>query len=116
MPDISPPVTAVDLSRLPAPDTVEQLAYETIFASKVALVQAALAALEAPVAFDATVESDPAVKLLQRAAYDELLARQDCNDRLKRMMLAFATGSAIDHIAAPFGVTRLVSKIGRAHV
>lgn len=94
--------TAVDLSRLPAPAIVELLDYETIFAAMVADLQARLPT------FDATIESDPAVKVLQVAAYRELLLRAEVNDAARAVMVAFATGTDLDHLAAIFGVTRFV--------
>lgn len=93
--------STVDLSRLPAPTIVEQLDYETILARKVARVRELLPA------FDATVDSDPAVKILQLAAYDELLLRQDFNDRCRRSLVAYATGADLDQRAALVGVARL---------
>ena len=79
--------TAVDLSRLPAPSVVEALNYETIYAAMLEQLQ-----LFVP-DFDATVESDPAVKILQVAAYRELLLRQRVNDAARQVMVAFATGA-----------------------
>lgn len=49
--------TGVDLSRLPAPDVIEALDFETLRAAWIADFQAKFPA------FDATVESDPVVKL-----------------------------------------------------
>jgi phage-related baseplate assembly protein len=94
------PTSAVDLSRLPAPAIVEQLSYETILAGMIA-------DLRARGDFDAIVESDPAMKVLQVAAYRELLIRADFNARSRRRLLAYATGTDLDHVAAPFGVARL---------
>ncbi|MEG8052876.1 baseplate J/gp47 family protein [Sphingomonas aerolata] len=98
---ISSPTT-VDLSRFDPPTIVEQLDYETIFRRKVARVQALLPS------FDATVDSDPAVKVLQVATYDEILLRADFNERLQQRLVAYATGSTLDHLGAVIGVTRLV--------
>lgn len=92
--------SSVDLSRLPAPSIVETLSYETIRADMIA-------DLQARGSWDAIVESDPAVMVLEVAAYREMLIRQSFNDRARRRLLAFATGSDLDHIAAPFGVFRL---------
>lgn len=62
--------TAVDLSQLPAPSVVETLDFETI-------LQAMLDDLLArDPDFSALVESDPAYKILEVAAYRELLLRQ----------------------------------------
>lgn len=94
--------TTVDLSRFDPPTIVEQLDYETIFQRKLARLQALLPG------FDATVDSDPAVKVLQVAAYDELLLRQDFNERLQQRLVAYATGSTLDHLGAAIGVARLV--------
>lgn len=94
--------TAVDLSRLPAPSIVEALNFEAIYADMLASL------LIFVPDFDATVESDPAVKLLQVAAYRELLIRARVNDAARQVMVAFATGSNLDHLAALFGVTRLL--------
>lgn len=94
--------TSVDLSRLPAPVLVPQLAFETILAELVAAVQAVLPS------FDATIDSDPAVKVLQVAAYRELLMRRDAQDGAQATLVAYATGATLDHLAARMGVSRLV--------
>ena len=54
--------TTIDLSRLPAPMIVEQKNFETILAEMIASVQSLLPS------FDATIDGDPAVKVLQVAA------------------------------------------------
>jgi len=98
--------TGVDLSRLPAPDAVELLDFETIFAAASAQFQALCTAVGLP--FDATVESDPVVKLLQLFCYRELALRQRVNDTARAVMVAFATGADLDHLAALFGVERFI--------
>ncbi|HWJ69126.1 MAG TPA: baseplate J/gp47 family protein [Sphingobium sp.] len=94
--------TAVDLSQLPAPSIVEPLDFEAIYGAMLADLLAQLPD------FDATVESDPAVKLLQIAAYRELTLRARINDAARAVMVAFAGGADLDHLAAVFGVMRLV--------
>jgi phage-related baseplate assembly protein len=94
--------STVDLSRFDPPTIVEQLDYETIFQRKVARVRALLPS------FDATIDSDPAVKVLQVATYDEILLRADFNERLQQRLVAYATGSTLDHLGAAIGVARLV--------
>lgn len=93
--------TAVDLSRLPAPTIVEALSYETIYAAMLATLQALLPE------FDATVESEPAVKLLQVAAYREHLLRQRVNEAARAVMTAYALGGDLDNLGALVGVARL---------
>lgn len=96
--------TAIDLSQLPAPTVVEQLSYEDIRAQAVAKM------VEDLPTFDATVTSDPAVKVLEVYAYRELLLRQQFNERAKQVMLAYATGSNLDQLGALLNVKRLTGE------
>lgn len=97
--------TAVDLSRLPAPDLVDASDYETILAAMAA--DAKNVATMAGITL-ALGETDPAMIVLQVCAYRELVLRKRVNDAARQCMLAFATGSNLDHLAAGFGVQRLV--------
>jgi len=54
------------------------------------------------------VESEPAEKILQAFAWRELLLRQRINDAARQTMVAYATGTNLDHLGALFGVTRAV--------
>ncbi|KAF1719805.1 baseplate assembly protein [Pseudoxanthomonas wuyuanensis] len=92
--------TAVDLSRLPAPEVVETLDFEVIFAQMLAHLR-----LLDP-QFDALAESDPTYKLLQVAAYREMNVRQRANDSVRAVMLAYAKGADLDHLGALLGVQR----------
>ena len=94
--------TTVDLSQLAAPGVVETLSFETILAQMLTDLRTR------DPAFTATVESDPAYKILEVCAYRELLIRQRVNEGAKAVMLAFATGSDLDQIAANYNVSRLV--------
>ena len=90
----------VDLSALEPPGVVEALDYETILAR----MTADLVARDPD--FTAWVESEPALKLLEVAAYRELLLRQRINDAARAVMLAFAAGADLDHLASLIGVVR----------
>lgn len=94
--------TLIDLSSLPAPGVVETLDYEAIASAMLADLRAR------DPSFTATVESDPAYKLIEVAAYRELIVRQRVNDASRRRLLAFAEGADLDHLAAFYGVQRLV--------
>ena len=98
--------TPIDLSTVPAPNVVEALSFETILAAMLADLQAR------DTAFTALVESDPAFKILEVAAYRELLIRQRVNDGARAVMLAYATGSDLENLAALFGVTRKMLSAG----
>ncbi len=89
---------AIDLSKLPPPQVVENLSVEAIFAENLAWLQAL------DPTFNALVPSDPAYKILLVAAYRELLLRQAMNDKAKARMLAFAVDGDLDHIGASMAV------------
>lgn len=93
--------TAVDLSQLPAPAIVEPLDFETILGAMLLDLQAR------DMSFTALVESDPAFKILEVAAYRELVLRQRVNEAARGVMLAYALGADLDNLAALLGVVRL---------
>lgn len=98
--------TAVDLSQLPFPAAVEPLDYETVLAALLADLVARYPA------FSALVESDPAYKVLEAAAYREVLLRQRVNEAIKAVTPAHAVGVDLDNIAARYSVQRLLLDAG----
>lgn len=94
--------TQIDLSQIAAPDIVEALSFETIFA----------AMLDDLIArdgtFSALLESDPAYKILEVAAYRELVIRQRVNDAARAVMLALSHNTDLDQMAGLFNVSRLL--------
>jgi phage-related baseplate assembly protein len=94
--------TQIDLAQAPKPDIVETLSFETIFAAMLADLQARDSV------FTALLESDPAYKILEVAAYRELIIRARVNDAARAVMLAYSTGHDLDNLAANFNVTRLL--------
>ncbi len=99
-------MSAIDLSLLPAPDVVKALDYEEILVEMVADLQAR------DPGFDALVESDPAYKVLEVAAYREMGIRQRVNDAARAVMLAFSGNADLDHLAALQNVERLLVDAG----
>ena len=96
--------TAIELEKLPAPHVVEPLDYAT-------LKEAAIADLRSRhPEYDGIVEGDPAVMLLESAAYMGMLLRARVNSAALATMLATAQGSDLDHLAAQNGVQRLLIK------
>lgn len=68
------------------PNIIEKLRYEEIFSRmKEELVKR-------DASFTGLVESDPAMKVLEVAAWRELLLRQRINEAVKGNLLKFATG------------------------
>ncbi|WP_342703376.1 baseplate J/gp47 family protein [Burkholderia arboris] len=101
-------VTPIDLSQLPSPDVVDTIDYETLLAARKArLVSLYPAAEQAEIAATLALESEPLVKLLQESAYREIVLRQRVNDAARAVMLAYAIGTDLDHLAALFGIRRL---------
>ena len=102
-------MSGIDLSKLPAPAVVEKLDFETLlktikddFIKRAPKHAAAL-----------NLESEPLLKLMQSAAYTVLNLRQRVNDAARSVMLAYATSSDLDHLAALFNVKRLVVEPAR---
>lgn len=101
----------IDLSQLPAPDIVETVDFEAIFAERKAYYLSLFPADERPaVAATLALESEPVVKLLQENAYREMVWRQRVNDAGRAVMLAFAKGTDLEQIAANYNVKRLTIK------
>lgn len=98
--------TAIDLSQLPAPTVVETLDYESVLAA----LQADFTARYP--AFTAALESEPVLKLLEVAAWRELIVRGRVNDAARACMLAYALGADLEHLAALYGVQRLLLDAG----
>lgn len=95
--------TPIDLSSLPAPAVVAELDYETILAD----LRADLLTRAPTLAEALDLESEPVSKLLEVAAYRELLLRAHVNASAKAVMLASATGSDLDQLAALMDTARI---------
>ena len=100
--------TLSDLASLPTPAVIESLSFETIFEELQTEFQSRYPD------YSALLASDPAVKLLEVAAYREVLLRNRINSAAKASLLAFATGGDLDHLAAFYGVTRLTDETDEA--
>jgi len=98
--------SAIALPDLPPPGIIEELDFEAILSRK----KATLLALEPAFAETLALESEPSTKLLEAAAYDELLLRQRVNDALRSGLLAFAAGAELDHFAVAEGISRLAGE------
>lgn len=90
----------IDLSKLPAPQFVEELAFEQILAEMLADTRVRAAAKG--VVIDTVSEADPLYIGLEVAAYRELLVRQRGNEEGKALLLAYAQGTDLDHIGITY--------------
>ncbi len=99
----------IDISQLPAPDALEVVDFEAIYAArKTRLVSLFPADVQKEVAETLKLESEPMVKILQEGAYREIVIRQRINECVRRVLLAFAKDADLDHIGARYFVKRLV--------
>jgi len=94
---------AIDLSQLPTPDVVETLDYEAIRSALLGDLAARWPDFDM-----SAIEADPAVKVLEVAAYRELLLRARVNDAARAVLLPTATGADLDNLAANYHVKRFV--------
>lgn len=100
---------AIDLSQLPVPEVIEQIDFEVILAERKAYLVSLYPSEQQPdIAARLELESEPLTKLLQESSYRELILRQRINDSCRAVMLAFASGSDLDHLGALFEVERLI--------
>lgn len=90
----------IDLSKLPAPQIIEELSFETIFNDTLNDFKSR------DTKYSAITEGDPAYKVLQAAALRELLLRQENNEKAKAVLLAYASDAVLEHLAALFGLER----------
>ncbi len=99
---------AIDLSRLPAPNVVEPLDYETILAERKAYLLSLWPEAERPaLAARLALESEPLNKLLQENAYRELILRQRINDGARAVLAPFSSGTDLDNLLALLQAERL---------
>ncbi len=81
-------------------ELIEHLSFEEIF------FQMKEELVRRDASFTALVKSDPAIKILETAAWRELLLRQRINEAAKGNVLKFATGKNLDNLAEFYGVER----------
>ncbi|MDG6398675.1 baseplate J/gp47 family protein, partial [Pseudomonas quasicaspiana] len=96
-------MNTVDLSSLPAPDVLETLDFEDIYAEQLANFRLLMGE-----GWNAELESDPVVKQLELAAYNKVGNRARVNDAAKALMLAYAKGSDLEQLGARVNLKRLV--------
>lgn len=100
---------AVNISQLPEPDIIETLDFEAILEKWLSRYVEAWPPEQQPAVRAAvSMLSDPVRKVLEVAAWQEMLLRQRVNDGATACMMAFAKGNDLDHLAAAFDVERLV--------
>lgn len=95
-------MTIIDLASLDPPDLVEVLDFEAAFQMKLEYFKSIYPD------WTAALKSDPVVKLVELAAYDEIRAAARVNDTARAVMLAFSTGADLEHLAVLLDTERAV--------
>lgn len=93
-------MSVLDLALLPPPAVVETLDFDAIVAAMTADFKARWPA------FTAALESDPVLKLIEVAAWREMLLRARINEAACAGMLATTQGADLDQLAARFNTAR----------
>ncbi|WP_253307136.1 baseplate assembly protein [unidentified bacterial endosymbiont] len=91
----------IDLAQLPPPEVLESLDFENLYQQLLALFRTLMGER-----WEAPLESDPVIKLLELAAYRELQLRARINDAACSVLLAFAVGADLEQLAANVNVSR----------
>jgi phage-related baseplate assembly protein len=96
--------TQVPLDRLPAPQIVQTPDFDALLSEMKTAVIAAMPE-SAPLL---ELDSEPVTQVLRVGAYYRMLDRIEFNDRAQGNLLATASGADLEHLAAFWGVQRLV--------
>ena len=96
-------MSEIDLSQLPAPLVVVPLDFEAELSALKSTVLAMLPELTDVM----DLESEPVNKVLQIIAYQKVYMQARINDAARACMLAYATGSDLDHLTALPAVQRM---------
>lgn len=95
-----------ELLGLPEPAIIETLSFEEI----VTRMRDKLVELFPEIENVIDLESEPARKLIETYGYSETLVRARVNDAIRANLLAYATGSDLDHLSAFYDLTRLTGE------
>lgn len=90
----------IDLTTIAPPEVVDSLDFEALYQDLLTDFRRLCPH------WSAALESDPVVKLLELAAYREMLLRARINDAAQANLLAFANGGDLDQLAVFYGVVR----------
>ena len=93
-----------ELAGLPRPQVLQTLSFEAVFEALLRDFQVRYPQ------YSALLASDPAIKLIEVAAYRELLLRARINEAARANLLAFAVGDDLVHLGAFYGVGRLAGE------
>jgi phage-related baseplate assembly protein len=103
----------LDLSRFPAPVAIRGVDFDRLRLSGLSLLKQAFA--QFGIDWDVeTIEGTPGAIINRALTFREFLAYVRINDAVRAVMVAFATGSDLDHLGAFHGVERRTISAGVA--
>lgn len=99
----------IDLTTLATPRVIETVSYASILDQAIADLKERF--LKSGITYDVgNLETDPAKILVEVSSAREIIIRQRINDAAKANLIAYASGSDLDHLAAFYDVTRLAGE------
>lgn len=103
-------MSTVDFSQLPPPSLISELSFEVLFEKrKESFISLYEPDKQAEIRETLKRESEPVTKLLQENAYLEMLYVAKCNADARSLLLAYAEGADLDHLAlTEYGLVRLL--------
>lgn len=91
----------IDLSKLPPPDIIEEVAEEKILEGYLARFREMMPGVEIR-------ESDPAFRVMAACAYREYYLRKRFNDTFRQSLFAFSEGTNLDNMVPLFQTSRRI--------
>lgn len=92
----------IDLSQLPPPEILKDLDFEVLLKE----IRDDFLERHPQAAETLDLESEPVTKLLETAAYRTMINRQEFQEDARSLLLAYATGKALDHIGVTYYHTK----------
>ncbi|MCF6766698.1 baseplate J/gp47 family protein [Thiotrichales bacterium 19S3-7] len=89
-----------DLSKLPLPESIRSVDYDHNYALMLADFKSRMPE------YNALVESDPVIKLIEACAYGLTIYEQRIYDSIKSILISFAEGTDLDNLGALLAVSR----------
>ncbi|MBB4042012.1 phage-related baseplate assembly protein [Microvirga flocculans] len=106
--------TLYDLSAFPPPQVIEEPSFEAILSAIKADTIARCDEIGVDIRGIIDLETEPMHYLAQVFAYRETLIRARVNDAVRANLLAYATGSDLDHLAVFYDVLRMAGETDEA--
>lgn len=102
-------MSMLDLAKLPVPDVIETLDFETEYESVLGRFRVAMGDQ-----WSAALESDPVIKLIEVMAYESVTMRARINSAARAEMLPSSTGNDLDGLLALLNAERLDGELDDA--